>query len=67
MSNILKKYMNSLPFLPERIKIGKAEELMSNFYDETEYVVHIRIFKKPPNQGLQLKKVHRLIKFNQRA
>ena len=34
-----------LPFLPERMKIGKCKELECNFYDKKNYVVHIRSFK----------------------
>ena len=30
-----------LPFLPERMKIGKFEKLVANFHDKTEYVIHI--------------------------
>ena len=29
---------NDLPFLPERMKIEKAEELVANLHDKTEYV-----------------------------
>ena len=42
------------PFLPEKLKI--------------EYVIHIRNLKQALlNHGLVLKKVHRVIKFNQNA
>ena len=33
---------NDLPFLPERRKIEKAEKLVANLHDKTEYVLHIR-------------------------
>ena len=32
---------NALPFLPERMKIGKFEKLVGNSQDKTEYVIHI--------------------------
>ena len=32
---------------------------------KTEYVIHIRNLKQALNHGLILKKVHRVIKFNQ--
>ena len=32
---------NDLPFLLERMKIGKVEELVANLHDKTEYVIHI--------------------------
>ena len=57
---------NDLPFLPERMKIEKVEKLVANLHDKTEYVIHIRNLKQALNHGLILKKVHRVIKFNQK-
>ena len=36
-------------------------------YDKESYVVHIRSLKQALNHGLILKKVHRVIQFNQKA
>ena len=58
---------DDLPFLPERMKIGKCKKLVCNLYDKKNYVVHIRSLKQALNHGLILKKVHRLIQFNQEA
>ena len=58
---------NDLPFLPERMKIEKVEKLVANFHYNTEYVIHIRNLKQALNNGLVLKKVDRVIKFNQNA
>ena len=58
---------NDLPFLPERMKIEKVEKLVANLHDKTEYVIHIRSLKQTLNHELVLKKVHRVIKFNQNA
>ena len=55
---------NNLPFLPERMKIEKAEKLVVNLHDKTD--IHIRILKQTLNHGLVLKKVHKVIKFNQK-
>ena len=49
------------------MKSGGAEELLSNFYDEKENVVHIRTFKEVLIYGLLLIKVHRVNKINQKA
>ena len=49
------------------MKIEKVEKLVANLYDKTEYIVHIRNLKQALNHGLVLKKVHRVIKFNQNA
>ena len=57
---------NDLPFLPERIKINKCSKLVCNRYDDNNYVVHIRSLKQAlDDHGLILKKVHRVIQFNQ--
>ena len=58
---------NDVPFLPERIKIEKFKKVVTNLHDKTEYVIHIRNLKQALNHGLILKKVHRVIKFNQKA
>ena len=66
--NILKINMNFIMiyhFLPERMKIEKVEKLVTNLYDKTEYVLHIRNLKQALNCGLILKKVHTVIEFNQ--
>ena len=68
--NIMKKFNglhNDLPFLPERTKIGKVEKLVTNLHDETKYVIHMRNLKQALNYGLILRKVHRVINFNQNA
>ena len=42
----LREIHNNLPFLPERIKIGKVEKIVANLLVKTEYVIHIRILKQ---------------------
>ena len=65
------KHLHGLPedlqFLPERMKIGKCKKLVCNLSDKKNYVVHIRSLKQALNHGLILKKVHRVIQFNQEA
>ena len=58
---------SDLPFLPERMKIDKCNKLVCNLYDKKDYVVHIRSLKQALNHELILKKVHRIIQFNQKA
>ena len=53
--------------MPERIKIEKVEKLVTNLHDKTEYAIHIRNLKQALNHGLELKKVHRIIKLNQKS
>ena len=47
------------------MKVEKVEKLVANLHDKTEYVIHIRNLQQALNHGLVLKKVHRMIKFNQ--
>ena len=58
---------SDLPFLPERMKINKCNKLLCNLYDKNNYVVHIRSLQQALDHGLILKKVHRVIQFNQEA
>ena len=58
---------SDLPFLPERMKINKCSKLVCNLYDQNNYVFHIRSLKQALYHGLILKKVHRVIQFNQEA
>ena len=46
------------------MEIEKVEKLVTNLYDKTEYVIHIKNLKQALNHGFVLKKVHRVIKFN---
>ena len=56
-----------LPFLPERKEVNKCEKLICSMEDKEKYVVHKSPLKQALNHGLILKKVHRVIKFNQKA
>ena len=58
---------NDLPFLPKRMKVEKFEKLVTNLYDKTDYVIHIRNIKQALNHSLVLKKVWGVIKLNQNA
>ena len=47
-------------------KLQKVEKLVTNLHDKIEYVIHIINLKQALNHGLILKKVHRVIKYNQK-
>ena len=47
------------------MKIEKVEKLLAHLHDKTEYVIHIKNLKQTLNHELVLKKVHRVIEFNQ--
>ena len=53
-----------LPFLPKRKKL---EKLVCSIEDKEKYVIHIRALKQELNNGLKLREVHRVIKFQQKA
>ena len=49
------------------MKIVKVEKLVTNLHNKTDYVIHIKNLKQTFNHGLILEKVHRVIKFNEKA
>ena len=55
-----------LLFLSERKNIGKVDRLICSIEDKEKYVIHIRTLKQALNNGLILKRVHRVIHFNQK-
>ena len=60
----LHKLHNDLQFLPERVKLEKC---VPNLHDKIEEVIHTRNLKHVLNHELNLKKVLKVIKFNQKA
>ena len=49
---------SDLPFLPERMKINKCNNLVCNLYNKNNYAMYIRSLRQALNHGLILKKVH---------
>ena len=43
------------------------KNLVANLHEKTEYVIHIGNLEQALNHELALKKVHRVIRFNQKA
>ena len=58
---------NYLSLLPRRMKNENFQKLVTNLHDKTEYLIYIWNLKQALNNELVLKKVHRVIKFNQDA
>ena len=56
---------NELPFLTERMKIGRVEKLVPNLKDKKGYSVQIKTLNQALKHDLKLKKVHRVIEFQQ--
>ena len=61
------KLLNYLPFSFKRIKIGKVEKFLANLHNKNEYFIHTKNLNQALNRELLLKKVHRIIKFNQKV
>ena len=49
------------------MKIDKCKKLVCNLLNKKKYVVHIKSLKQALNHGLKLKKIYRIIEFNQEA
>ena len=59
----LHELRSDLPFLSERMEVNKCKKLVCNLFNKKKYVAHIKAL----NHGLKLKKIHRIIEFNQEA
>ena len=62
----LHKLHSDLPFLSERMEVNECKKLVCNLFNKKKYVVHINLLKQALNHGLKLKKIHRVIEFNQK-
>ena len=49
------------------MKIKELKKFVANLHEKIEHVIHIRNLKQALNQILELKKVHRTIRFNKKA
>ena len=58
---------NDLPFLSEQMEVNKCKRLVCNLFNKKKYVAHINTLKQALNHGLKLKKIHRVMEFNQEA
>jgi hypothetical protein len=58
---------NDLPFLPEKMAPpgAKQEKLLTTLYDKKNYLVHYRSLKQALANGLEIEKIHKVIKFSQ--
>ena len=58
---------NDYPLAPERLKINNVEKLIPNLWDKEKYIVHHENLKLYLELGLKVKKIHRGIKFREKA
>ena len=57
---------SDLTILPERMEINKCKKLICNLSNKKKYVIHLNSLKQALNHGLKLKKIYRVIEFNQK-
>ena len=55
------------PLAPERMNINKVEKLLPNLNNKKNYVIHYENLKQYEELGLKITKIHRGIKFEERA
>ena len=58
---------NDYPLAPERMTINKVEKLVPNLNNKENYVIHYENLKQYEKLGLKPTKIHRGIKFEERA
>ena len=58
---------NEYPLAPERLRVNKVNKLIPNLNNKEKYAIHHRSLKQYLALGLKLIKIHRGIKFNERA
>ena len=58
---------SDLPFLPERMKINKCGKLLCNIRNKENYIINIVSLKQALNHGLILKRLQKVIEFEQEA
>ena len=61
----LHKNHNKLPFLAEKLKIKRVEQLVPDLKCKKRYVIHIKALDQALKHCLKFKKVHPVIKFQQ--
>ena len=62
--NVLKNYLN---IIITYHLYWKVEKLVANLHDKSEYFIHIKNLKQALSHALFLKKIHKVIKFNEHA
>ena len=63
----LHHYHNDLPLAPEHLKVDKVLKLIPNLNDKEKYIIHIRNLKQCIKLGMKIKRIHRVLEFEQSA
>ena len=62
----LHDWHNDYPLAPEQIKIIQVDKLIPNLWNKKEYVIHYENLKQYESLGLNIKKIHRGIKLEEK-
>ena len=58
---------NEYPLAPERLRVNKVDKLIPNLNNKKKYILHHKSLKQYLDLGLKLTKIHRGVKFNEKA
>ena len=61
----LHDWHNYYPIAPERLEVNRVEKLIPKLGDKEKYVVYYKNLKLYESLGLEIKKIHRGIKFEE--
>ena len=56
---------NDYPLAPEQVKVNKVIKLIPNLNDKEKYVLHSEILKLYESLGLEMGKIHRVLRFEE--
>ena len=57
---------NDYPLAPENITINKIDKLTPNLKNKTKYILHLKNLQLYLNLGLKLRKIHKVLAFDQK-
>ncbi|PFX13822.1 hypothetical protein AWC38_SpisGene22070 [Stylophora pistillata] len=58
-------HFNDYPLAPENLLIGKVKKLVCTFYGKKKYIIHHETLKLYMSLGIEIGKIHRIIRFEE--
>ena len=62
----LHDYFNDYPLAPENLSVGKVKKLLCTLYGKKKYIIHHETLKLYMSLGMEIGKIHRIIRFEER-